>query len=53
MILFEGYAGDDSGIMVQNKEHSILDCKSFLKGIIDKTIISKLPIVYVSRTNIG
>ena len=53
MILFGQYAGDDNGIMVLNKEHSISDCMSFFKGIVEKRIISKLPVVYVARTNTG
>lgn len=53
MILFGEYAGDDNGIMVLNKEHSISDCMSFFKGIVEKRIISKLPVVYVARTHTG
>lgn len=53
MILYGEYAGDDNGIMVLNKEHEISECKTFFKGIVDKTIISQLPVVYVARTNMG
>ena len=53
MILFEGFSGNDNGIMVLNREHSISECISVFKGIVEKTIISKLPVVYVARTGMG
>ena len=53
MILFGEFSGDDNGIRVLNKEHSISECTSFFKGVVEKTIISKLPVVYVARTGMG
>lgn len=50
MVLFGEYAGKDNGIDVQNKEHNVTECLTFLTGVVTKKIISELPVVYVSRT---
>lgn len=53
MIIFGGYSGDDNGVMVSNKEHCILDCLPFFKGIVNKTIVPNLPVVFVTQADSG
>ncbi|WP_456082185.1 hypothetical protein [Leptotrichia sp.] len=53
MILFGEFSGLANGLQVWNKEHNITECLAFFKGVVEKEIVSKLPVVYVSRTNLG
>ena len=53
MILFGEFSGEDNGLKVLNREHSISECVSFFKGIVGRSIVPKLPVVYVARTNLG
>lgn len=53
MILFGEFSGLDNGLQVWNKEHDIADCLQFFKEVVEKTIVPKLPVVYVSRKNLG
>ena len=53
LIVFGKYSGNDNGIMVLNQVHSILECADFFKGIVNKTLSSTLPVVYVARNDAG
>lgn len=53
MILHGNFAGNDNGLLVLNKEHIISECFDIFKGIVNKEILSKLPVVYIARTKLG
>lgn len=53
IVLLSEYAGSDNGIEVCNREHDINECMDFFKGAVAKTIVAKLPVVFVARTNEG
>ena len=49
MIIHSGYSGDDNGILVSNKEHSVLNCSESLKSAINNNSRFMLPIVFISK----
>lgn len=53
MVLFGEYAGEDNGISVKNKEHSVSDCLDFFGNVVTKKITSILPVVYIAKTTEG
>ncbi|MDO5519822.1 MAG: hypothetical protein Q4G58_04945 [bacterium] len=53
MVLFAKYSGSDNGLEVRNYEHDVNECMAFYKGVIAKTILPELPVVFVARTNKG
>lgn len=50
LVIRKGYAGYDNALLVSDKKHNISEYPDIYKGIVNKSINIKLPIVYVKTT---
>lgn len=53
MVLFGGYAGEDSGLPVAQMQHLLDEHEEFFRNVVQEKVRTRLPVVFVAKTAEG